>query len=97
MPKLVFYIVIVSQFFLMEACPKQCVCNLYKTSCYWQSCEDEVLFEETYVLHIHGSICENQKEILKSSLFSNTIKWIHDDQCGGIPNCRYKCMSSITT
>ena len=79
MLKLVFDTVIVSQFFLVEACPKQCVFNLYKTSCYWQSCEDEVPFEEIYVLHIHGSICDNQKKILKISLFSNIIKWIHDE------------------
>ena len=75
-----------------QGCGKFCVCTLEQTDCYFTFedgvCLGEVSFLETYILNIYGPVCPNARKALKKSMFDNTVKVLHNDICGGIPNCR---------
>ena len=70
-------------------CPKMCSCTLEETVCYFTKCSDPVPLAETYVLKVHGPVCDRQRQILENPSFRNTIKCFYDDVCWNVPNCRY--------
>ena len=75
-----------------QGCGKYCVCSLEQTDCYFTiengECLGDVSVLETYVLNIHGPLCLSARRMLKKATFHNTVKVLHDDVCGSIPNCR---------
>ena len=80
-----------------QGCGRYCVCSLEKTDCYFSwdsdgSCLGKVPLLETYVLNVHGPVCDNVRKELTKSLFSNTIKVFHNDNCEGVSNCRQVCV-----
>ena len=72
----------------VTGCPKICSCNIEETVCYFTKCSDPVPLAETYVLRVHGNICDRQRHIMENPSFRNTIKWFYDDMCWNVPNCR---------
>ena len=84
-----FVLLVLLSFGSISACPYTCSCSLMLTECFLNTCAGDLPFEETYVLEIHGHLCERHREILASSpTFANTIIRLHDDNCLGVPNCR---------
>ena len=86
----------------VKSCPKMCSCSLDVTTCYFTKCSDPLPVTETYVLHIHGSVCTRQREILENAAFWNTIKWFYDDLCYNVPYCRqilslYLCVVRVVS
>ena len=77
-----------------QTCGKYCVCSLESTECYFDyskdgSCLGTVPLKETFILKIHGPVCDRVRNVLKKeSIFANTIVILFDDICGGIRNCR---------
>ena len=55
-----------------RGCPKMCLCTLEETVCYFTKCSDPVPLAETYVLKVHGAICDRQRQILKKTLHLET-------------------------
>ena len=83
-----------------QGCGRYCVCSLEKTDCYFSwdsdgSCLGKVPLLETYVLNVHGPVCDNVRKKLTKSLFGNTIKVFHNDNCEGVSNCRQVCVNSL--
>ena len=72
----------------VDYCPKNGAFITDSTVCYLNNCSDGLPLFEMYVLHIHGKLCVRQRLILSNSVFANTIKWLYDDECLSIPNCR---------
>ena len=97
MEKLFFTLLIICSSYISlitsHGCGKFCVCTLDKTDCYFTYengvCIGEVSMLETYILNIYGPLCPDAHQKLKSSMFHNTVKVLHNDICIGIPNCRY--------
>ena len=76
-----------------QGCGKYCICSLERTDCYFSfdndgNCLGKVPQLETYVLNIHGPVCDNVRKLLRQNTFSNTIKVFHNDVCDGVANCR---------
>ena len=76
-----------------QLCSKYCICSLERTECFFDYadnglCLGVVPLSETYVINIHGPVCAENRKLLKSSVFANTIKVFNDDICGDVPNCR---------
>ena len=77
-----------------QGCGTYCVCSLERTECYFTrgvdgDCMGSIPLRETYVLSIHGPVCDEQRKKLKESIFDNTVKIFHNDACSGVLNCRY--------
>ena len=75
-----------------QGCGKYCVCSLEQTDCYFSTengvCFGQVSVLETYILNIYGPVCSDARKTLKTAMFHNTVKVLHNDICGSIPNCR---------
>ena len=75
-----------------QGCGKYCVCSMEQTDCYFtrenEICYGEVPVLETYILNIYGPVCSDARSTLKTGMFHNMVKVLHNDICGTIPNCR---------
>ena len=74
---------------ITTACNNYCSCSLDITECFFEEdCKGDVPFIETFVLMVHGSVCDSQRNTMKNPFFHNTIKWLIDSDCGDVPNCQ---------
>lgn len=73
-----------------EGCNEYCSCAIDVTECYLpESCAiEDIPVSETYVLHLHGTLCPLHREELAKPIFHNTIKILHNDFCEELFNCR---------
>jgi hypothetical protein len=82
------FVLVFSLFVGKDACPMNCYCDNERSECILKSCKDPISKEYTDLLILRGIVCVEQRERLSNIVYSNTILFLTDDECGDLRNCR---------